>query len=160
MCNENKRNYILGDFNLNLLDMNINRNVNLLVETMNAHSFFPIIMKPTRIVQSCATLIDNIFTDDKDCIVKSGILIADISDHLPIFAITKADTKLRNSLSPESVCVRDMSEKNYINFRNHLTKASWESVLECSTAETAYDKFVHILKNIFDMSFPIIKKKK
>jgi len=44
-----------------------------------------LIDKPTRITKHSTTLIDHICTND----VKSSIIIDDLSDHLPIFAISK-----------------------------------------------------------------------
>ena len=48
---------------------------------------YPLIDKPTRITDHSATLIDNIFTNELDSKINSGLLISDISDHLPIFAV-------------------------------------------------------------------------
>ena len=44
----------------------------------------PLINKPTRITAYLSTLIDNIFTNKLDLKHRSGVVIADISDHLPI----------------------------------------------------------------------------
>ena len=44
----------------------------------------PLIKKPTRITAYSSTLIDNIFTNELDLKHRGGIVIADISDHLPI----------------------------------------------------------------------------
>ena len=46
-----------------------------------ASGFYPLINKPTRITDSSATLIDNIFTNVHNTETKSGIWITDISDH-------------------------------------------------------------------------------
>ena len=44
-------------------------------------------MRPTRITKESATIIDNIFTNELQRITSSGIIINDMSDHLPIFQI-------------------------------------------------------------------------
>ena len=44
----------------------------------------PLINKPTRIIDYLSTLIGNIFTNELDLKYRSGFVIADISDHLPI----------------------------------------------------------------------------
>ena len=48
---------------------------------------YPLINRPTRITANSATLIDNIFINNihLDCV--RGILISDLSDHLPVFQI-------------------------------------------------------------------------
>ena len=47
--------------------------------------FMPIITKATRITNHTSTLIDHIYTHVPQKILKSGICVADITDHLPIF---------------------------------------------------------------------------
>ena len=46
-------------------------------------------VKPTRITKTTATLIDNIFTNDNEGTHVNGILFNDLSDHLPVFTISK-----------------------------------------------------------------------
>ena len=43
------------------------------------------ITKATRITNHSATLIDHIYTNSPEKVIKSGICLADISDHLPCF---------------------------------------------------------------------------
>ena len=65
---------------------------------MTSNSLYPLISKPTRITNSSATLIDNIFTNNLEYNMVSGIFYADLSDHLPVFQITKL--KLATSSPP------------------------------------------------------------
>ena len=46
----------------------------------------PVITKPTRITDHSATLIDHIYTNTPETLIKSGLCLVDISDHLPIFS--------------------------------------------------------------------------
>ena len=56
---------------------------------LSSSGYMPLITKPTRITKSTATLIDNIFTKNANKTGhQSGILLNNISDHLPIFTIT------------------------------------------------------------------------
>ena len=49
----------------------------------------PTITRPTRITSESATLIDNIYVSGNRLeYLRSGILVADISDHFPIFVFT------------------------------------------------------------------------
>lgn len=53
---------------------------------MFSSSFYPLISRPTRITNcTSATLIDNIFVKSLEDNFTSGLLLTDISDHLPIF---------------------------------------------------------------------------
>jgi len=56
------------------------------------YGFYPLINKPTRITTESVTLTDNIFTN-VDINIKSGLWIADISDHLTIFTILSSKDK-------------------------------------------------------------------
>lgn len=47
--------------------------------------FIQKIFGPRRETSHCATLIDNIFTNDTENNTVSGLLINDISDHLPVY---------------------------------------------------------------------------
>ena len=50
---------------------------------------FPLIDRPSRITEYSATLIDNSFSNNLNEKISNGLLIDDISDHLPVFSITK-----------------------------------------------------------------------
>lgn len=82
---KHKISYICGDFNIDLLNPNKHKLTEEFIETLYSLSLFPTITKPTRITGNGATLIDNIFTNNIESNSLSGILINDISDHLPIF---------------------------------------------------------------------------
>ena len=85
--NENKVCYLMGDFNVNLLNSESHELTSTFVETLFSYSFVPLITKPTRVGVNCATLIDNIFTNSAvQNEIIPGILMTDISDHFPIFA--------------------------------------------------------------------------
>jgi len=48
-----------------------------------------LIDKPTRITKHSTTLIDHIYTNDVKPSIVSGVITDDLSDNLPIFAISK-----------------------------------------------------------------------
>ena len=77
---DNKHCYIMGDFNLDLLQE--------FMDSLFSHMFFPLITRPTCITSHSATLIDNIFTNSLSFNFRSGIILNDISDHLPVFALS------------------------------------------------------------------------
>ena len=60
----NKQCYIMGDFNLDLLQYNDNVLTQEFVNHLFSYAFYPLISKPTRITSHTATLVDNIFTND------------------------------------------------------------------------------------------------
>ncbi len=76
----NKILYLMGDFNINLLNADTHGPTNDFINNMYAKSMFPLINKPTRITKYSATLIDNIYTNNITNRHKSkqGILYTDI----------------------------------------------------------------------------------
>ena len=52
---------IMGDYNINLLNVHTHIPTADFIDIMYSYSFFPIITKPTRVTGNTATLIDNIF---------------------------------------------------------------------------------------------------
>ena len=58
------------------------------------HNFLPVITKPKRITYHTKTLIDHIYTNMTINQVNSGIVLFDISDHLPVFIVIKASCNI------------------------------------------------------------------
>jgi hypothetical protein len=78
---EKKTCIIMGDFNIDLLKYNTHNKTNDYIDNVFAKGFLPLILKPTRITQSTATLIDHIYSNDIKSNSTSGIIINDLVDH-------------------------------------------------------------------------------
>ena len=79
----------MWDFNIDILKHNTHNYTGTFLDYMYSCGLYPLITKPSRITDITATLIDNIFTTELQFQVNSGLLITDISDHLPVFAILR-----------------------------------------------------------------------
>ena len=90
-----------------------------------AFGFLPMITKPTRITAHSATLIDNIFTNNATVSSKNGLIISDISDHLPIYSLVCGNYCLRKD-SDKYITVRDTSERRVNEFRHKLENTNWD----------------------------------
>ena len=66
LSKERKQCYIMGDFNINIIDSVKNKQINLFLDMMFSYCFHLVISKPTRVTETSATLIDNIFTNVLD----------------------------------------------------------------------------------------------
>ena len=77
----------MGYFNINLLNEDVHTLTNDFINIMSPYSLYPSITKPTRITPTLATLIDNISTNSNSY-QTSGRIVADVSDHLPVFTST------------------------------------------------------------------------
>src|SRR6218665_3232200 len=74
----------------------------------------PTILRPTRITEFSATLLDNIFTNCPNYNMDSCILIDDISDHLPIMlCIDLFLTTSRVSTTPNKRIFNDKGKDAY-----------------------------------------------
>ena len=58
--------YLMGDYNIDLLNSESHDLTNEFVDLMYCNEFLPLISRPTRITSTSATLIDNIFTNNHD----------------------------------------------------------------------------------------------
>ena len=88
---ERKVCYLLGDFNINLLNYETHAQIGSFFDMLSSNGFLPLITRPTRVTATSATLIDNIFTNNLIDISSSfqGLLVTDITDHYPVFHIDR-----------------------------------------------------------------------
>ena len=126
---EKKSIFLLGDFNVNLLNYNEHNQTNEFLDSLASNSFIPLILQPTRITSHSNTLIDNIFSSVIDPDIISGNLSATISDHLPQFAIIP--NMFGNISGNESnIYERDWSKFDRENFILDYFSADWEDLLK------------------------------
>jgi hypothetical protein len=78
---ENKNSVIMGDVNIDLLKFGTHGKTNDYVDGIFSHGYLPIILKPTRISNSSATLIDHIYSNNTNIdSIHSGIILTDVAD--------------------------------------------------------------------------------
>ena len=150
---ENKLSYIMGDFNINIFNSHSHQPTNEFINLMTSNSLYPLISKPTRITSSAATLIDNIFTNNLELNMNSGILYADLSDHLPVFQ----GTHLEMIFEPprQKRFLRAISPTTMSAFRSKLEDVDWSSVYSNNSVNESYDTFSRLLTSACSMSFPL-----
>ena len=84
---EEKTIFLLGDFNINLLNYNEHRLANDFLDSLASSSLLPYKLQPTRLTGHYKTLIDDIFCNLTPHEVVPGIITATISDNLSQFSI-------------------------------------------------------------------------
>ena len=126
---EQKSIFLLGDFNVNLLNYNEHNQTNEFLDSLASNSFIPLILQPTRITSHSTTLIDNIFSNAIDPDIISGNLTAAISDHLPQFAIIP---NMFGNISgnKSKIYERDWSKFDRENFILDYFSVDWEVLLK------------------------------
>ena len=80
---------IAGDWNIDLLKYYIHFGTESFVNNLHANLLIPVITRSTRFSEISPTLIDNFLTNKPQNLLVAGALICDISDHLPIFFVSK-----------------------------------------------------------------------
>ena len=151
--NENELAYIMGDYNINLLNSDKHIQTSEFVDIMFGFGYYPLINKPTRVKNTTATLIDNIFTNDLGKLeTMSGIIVCDISDHYPVFHILK--TRVENCV-PTSTKKRQFNDKNISQFRTNLSTYNWSNLYLTNDPQIAFSEFYNTFKTNFDECFPV-----
>ena len=127
---ESKICYLLGDYNINLLNVDKHTSTQEFVDTMYSHSLLPSITKPTRVNSKTATLIDNFFSNDLLCKnTISGILYTDITDHFPVFLIDYSSNVCN---APNYIRSRHITPENLASFQEALRTHEWSAVTDLS----------------------------
>ena len=100
-----------------------------------------VIIRPTRFTETSATLIDNIFTNIPNESALTGILIADIFDHVPIFYISKLS--MPDNVNNANVKFwRLIDDAKIDNFCYTLSQTDWSELYPIEYVNLCYDEFL------------------
>ena len=151
--NENKLCYLLGDFNINLLNSDQHEATSRFIDFMFSHEYIPLINRPTRVTSFSATLIDNIYTNNFEDSLTShqGIMINNISDHFPVFTILCKNISLLN-IAPK--LKRKINTRTIDLFHAKLNGVEWSDVLNISDSQAAYTLFLKKYLEVYNHCFP------
>ena len=153
---KNKKVYLCGDFNVDLLKYSCHDTTSNFIDQLYSYGLHPLIIKPTRITKESATIINNIFTNELLRVTSSGLIINDLSDHLPIFQIcdyTDGIHSCRNQYKTKET--RLINDETLQHFSNALSSASWDDIVNDNDVNHSYRKFVNIFSETFNSSFPV-----
>ena len=151
---KNKMVYLCGDFNVDLLKYSCHGTTSNFIDQLYSYGLHPLIIKPTRITKEIATII--IFTNELLRVTSSGLIINDLSDHLPVFQIcdyTDGVHSCRNQYKTKET--RLINDETLQHFSNALSSASWDDIVNDNDVNHSYRKFVNICSETFNSSFPV-----
>ena len=161
--NEGCEVYITGDINIDFFQYNTNNQTSEYLDMLLSLGYLPIITRPTRITDHSATLIDHIYTNVPQKLVKSGICLVGITDHLPIFCTV--DNKLPTcnerkyfrdfSSFKDELFINDLNNLNFSNLVSSDVNQSMNNILKALTKIT--DKHAP-LKKISNSQKRLLKK--
>ena len=131
--------YICGDFNINQLTYYTSSNVKCFTDSIMSLGCENVIKKPTRITTHSATLIDHIYTNNSQNHITAGILIDDISDHLPTFVLiaTKNIKKVKSWKNTQRKNMNSIEMENFLIDLNSFS--NWSCIN--STIEEDFNRF-------------------
>ena len=149
----------LGDLNIDLLKCENHKPTMTYLENLYTYNVFPLIMKPTRITNESATLMDHVLTNNFDVNSKhmQGILCTSISDHYAIFhmAGNAENASFGGEISP--ILQRNYSQRNINKFLNEVSEIEWSGFTEMDDAQQAYSAFHKLLAEKYVSCFPFKK---
>ena len=153
---EQKVAYICGDFNIDLLNPNNNIQIDEFSAAMYSMGLYPTITKPTRITPHSATIIDNIYTNNMENNIVSGIFMNDISDHLPVFAIYDCNYSMKKEVVTKTYR-RVRTEEALNSFQRDLLLQDWRNVYEAENVDIAYEHFLNVFIYYYNKNCPIVE---
>ena len=148
---------IMGDFNLDLIKNGNHAPTNEFLNNLLSHSFLPTIHNPTRITDSTATLIDNIFINETQFVCDSAIICNDISDHFPI-AVHIENSLFKKKFVPAIKKTRSFDSNSIVGFKTALANTDWSEINTLAAQQSdpsgAYDCFHAKYLALFNTFFP------
>ena len=146
--------YAVGDYNIDLMQINGNHNFRKYVNNILSTSTKGAIDLPTRITDHSKTLLDHIYVNDPKHSYTSGVLLCDLSDHMATFV--SISTKKSRVKSKDQFLIRDMKNFNLEKFlrapENDLTAGN-----SIESAQDAFDKFEEVLHIVVNKFAPLKK---
>lgn len=150
--NKEKKSLVIGtDQNIDYLKINEHNNTSNFLDINLDSGLVPMISRPTRITNSSATLIDNIYTNNLSH-VKSLILLSGISDHLPC-CLYYGSSKTKKK-EPITIKTRKLNDKKIDNIKSYLSSICWDN-LEAKNTDQAYNCFLNTISEATDLYAPV-----
>ena len=152
---ENKCCLFMGDFNIDLLKIDIHTDSQNFINSLGSCFFQPQIFQPTltRITDHSATLIDNIFFNSIEHFIISSNLIYDLTDHLPNFIILNNFSNLSPGIK---LYKRDYSKFSESVLVDEISSIDWQVLFQHeSDPSKMFESFHSVLTQIVDKHIPI-----
>jgi hypothetical protein len=158
--NSERAEYLLaGDFNINLLNCNTHDETENFLTNIFSNASLPLITRPTRFTSTSATLIDNIVSNVCSDSYIAGIMIADISDHLPVFYVSNDNDSKAKKTFANTRSYRKITDDGINKLSSALSNVEWSEVYDIADANRSYDLFSNKLANIYNNYIPVVTSK-
>ncbi len=152
---DNCRVILSTDQNFDLLKIEYQQNTCTLLDNFLTSGLMPMINKPTRVVHTTATLIDNIYMNSNQfqhANRKASVLLTDISDHYPVMVsyAPNIDANLEITLK---IKTRKFDEIKLNNINQSLLNTNWDFISEYDV-ELSFRSFINKLQEIIELHAP------
>ena len=148
---------LTGDFNINLLDINLKEIYSEIFDTFLSNSFYPKITLPTRFSNRKGTLLDNFFCKLSETTLNStsGILVKQFSDHHPYFIFL--DTLNKYQPNSRKIKISKQSQESVNSFISEIKNANITGKIDCdplSCPSKNYDVVEQIINDAYTTHLP------
>ena len=151
---KNKTCFLIGDFNIDLLKIEQNNSYCDFYDLLSSHGFTPLILQPSRVTATSATLIDNIFVNKLDISSTGGNITSSISDHFPQF--TSFDFSNNSELKANRFG-RTFKNINWDEFEKDLQNVDWANSFQNKNSDESTKFFYNTLCKLLDEMAPVKK---
>ena len=155
--NEDKKIYLLGDLNCNLLDTT-NFAAKKLDSIMEIYQLIQVIDKPTRLTESSASLLDVCITSAPNKIMCSDVIHTGGSDHSLIYVVRKINATTKTNTTKE-ISFRNFKHFNSIAFQNDLFYQPWDTVDALCNVDQKWNFWKELFLEVLDKHGPIISRR-
>lgn len=153
---EDKEFYVLGDLNCNWLQPT-NSNTRRLSSFCDLYQLNQLIKQPTRITDTCSSLIDVLITNNQERIIKSGVCHIGISDHSLIFGIRKVNGAVKK---PAKITYsRNFRFFNKNNFLSDLLSQPWSHIQAFGNPDQIWSAWKDMFMSVVDKHAPMKTRK-
>ena len=143
LCANNTAFYAVGDYNIDLMQINVNQNYQKYVNSNLSTTTKCAIDLPTRITDHSKTLLDDIYVNDPKHSYKSGVLLCDLNNHMSTFVCIS--TKKPVVKNTKKFLIRDMKNFDLEEYLRTLSVELYAANLDSiDSVHDAFDKFEEV----------------
>ena len=144
----------MGDFNINLLKYDTEKDSADFLDPRYASFLLPYISTPFRVIPRSKTLVDNIFSNNIEDGSISWNIVTTISDHYAQFLLLQN----LNNKNPTKSEIYHQDFKKIIKERD-LVNTNWDAILEVNNADVdkSFESFITTVNSIIAEHAPLKK---
>ena len=155
---------LLGDSNIDLLNFDTSEYVSTFLDDLASNSLQPQIPLPTRISNNSKTLIDSIFCNIPNPLVKSAItgnISSSISDHLPQFFILP-EFFSKSPPTKYNITLHDWEKFSNQSFLQDFEKINWNQVFQLNqnNVNITFENYLSTVNTLINSHAPLKKLNK